>query len=320
MVTRSDFHRLAPYLWEAPRGVRGDMRVPARLYADEALLEAAFEDRSAEQLVNTATLPGVAGYALAMPDIHQGYGFPIGGVVATRLPSGAISPGGVGYDINCGVRLLTTRLREEEIRPHLERLMSALFHDVPSGLGKGHATALGAKEMAQALEHGAAWAVAQGYGTREDLEHTEERGTMPGADAGAVSERAKTRAREQMGTLGSGNHFLELDVVERVFDPAAAARLGLSEGGVVVWIHSGSRALGHQVCTDYVKELQTAGRRYGIELPDRELACAPADSPEGRRYFAAMACAANFAWANRQMMTHLARLAFERVLAGQVRD
>jgi len=320
MVTIRDFRRLAPYLWEAPRTARPGMRVPARIYADEALLEAAQDDRSLEQLVNTATLPGIVKYALAMPDIHQGYGFPIGGVVATRLPSGVISPGGVGYDINCGVRLLTTRLHEEELRPHLERLMEALFRDVPSGVGRGHAQALTQKEMEQVLERGAAWAVGRGYGSQEDLEHTEERGSMQGADAGAVSERAKTRAKDELGTLGSGNHFLEVDVVDRVFDPTVAQRFGLEEGIVVVWIHSGSRALGHQVCTDYVRELQVAGQRYGIELPDRELACAPLDSPEGKRYFAAMACAANYAWANRQMMTHLAREAFDRVLSGKVRD
>jgi tRNA-splicing ligase RtcB len=320
MVTRSDFRPLTPYLWEAPRDTRGDMRVPARLYADEGLFAAAFDDRSAEQLVNTTTLPGIVSYALAMPDIHQGYGFPIGGVVATRLPSGVISPGGVGYDINCGVRLLTSRLQLEELEPHLERLMATLYAEVPSGLGRGHTKALGQREMERVLEQGAAWVVAQGHGTRADLDHCEESGTMAGADPGAVSERAKSRAKDELGTLGSGNHFLELGVVDQVYDQAVATRFGLDEGVVVLWIHSGSRALGHQVCTDYVRELQAAGRRYGIQLPDRELACTPLDSPEGQRYFAAMAAAANFAWANRQMMTHLARRVCERVLAGQVRD
>jgi tRNA-splicing ligase RtcB (3'-phosphate/5'-hydroxy nucleic acid ligase) len=320
MVQAKDFVRLAPFLWELPKGARGDMRVPARLYADAKLFDMAFEDRSSEQLINTTTLPGIVGYALAMPDIHQGYGFPIGGVAATRLPSGVISPGGVGYDINCGVRVLTSRLTEEEIRPFLDRLMTALFQEVPSGVGRGHAAALAGRQLDQVLEQGAAWAVSQGFGTREDLAHTEEQGSMAGGEAGAVSQRAKTRARDQLGTLGSGNHFLEIDVVERIFDPAVAARFGLVEGRVVVWIHSGSRALGHQVCTDAVRELQSAGARYGIQLPDRELACAPFDSPEGRSYFQAMVCAANFAWANRQMMTHLARLAFEAVLAGQVPD
>jgi len=320
MVQRSDFRRLTPFLWELPKGARDDMRVAARIYADSELFNSAFDDRSAEQLINTSTLPGVVGYALAMPDIHQGYGFPIGGVAATRLPSGVISPGGVGYDINCGVRVLTTRLSEEEIRPHLEPLMSALFHDIPSGVGKGHTVALAAGQLDQVLEKGASWAVAQGYGSREDLAHTEESGTMAGGDAAAVSARAKSRAKDQLGTLGSGNHFVEIDVVERVHDPVVADRFGLVEGDVVVWIHSGSRALGHQVCTDAVRELQSAGARYGIRLPDRELACAPFDSPEGQRYFQAMVCAANFAWANRQMMTHLARLVFERALAGQVPD
>jgi tRNA-splicing ligase RtcB len=320
MVRRDDFRQLADVLWELPKSVREDMRVPARIYADKKLVDAAFEDRSAEQLINTATLPGIVGCALAMPDIHQGYGFPIGGVAATRLPAGVISPGGVGYDINCGVRVLTSTLEEEEIRPHLGPLMDALFREVPSGVGKGHATALSARQLDQVLEKGASWAVAQGYGTREDLAHTEESGTMAGADAGAVSDRAKNRAKDQLGTLGSGNHFLEIDVVDQVYDPLVAERFGLVEGRVVVWIHSGSRALGHQVCTDAVRELQSAGPRYGIRLPDRELACAPFDSPEGQRYFKAMVCAANFAWANRQMMTHLARQAFERVLAGKVKD
>lgn len=320
MVERKDFRRITPYLWEVPKGVRNDMLVPARIYADHELLTAAFEDRSAEQLVNTSTLPGIVGYALAMPDIHQGYGFPIGGVAATRLPSGVISPGGVGYDINCGVRLLTTRIHEEEISPYLDPLMTALFQDVPAGVGRGHTAALGARQLDQVLEKGASWAVAQGFGSQEDLAHTEEYGTMQGGDAGAVSERAKSRAKDQLGSLGSGNHFLEIDVIEKVYDPVTAERFGLDEGYVVVWIHSGSRALGHQVCTDSVRELQSAAARYGYHLPDRELACAPFDSPEGQRYFAAMVCAANFAWANRQMMTHLARLAFERVLAGQVPD
>ena len=320
MANKRDFRRLSPYLWELPRGARGDMNVAARLYADEELFAAAFEDRSAEQLVNTTTLPGIVAYALAMPDIHQGYGFPIGGVAATRLPSGAISPGGVGYDINCGVRVLTSQISEEEIRPHLDSLMTALFHDVPSGVGRGHASALASGQLDQIMEKGASWAVSHGYGTGEDLAHTEERGTMSGANPASVSARAKSRAKDQLGSLGSGNHFLEIGVVDRVYDPAVAARFGLVEGNVVLWIHSGSRALGHQVCTDHVRELQSASQRYGIRLPDRELACAPLDSPEGKRYFEAMVCAANFAWANRQMMTHLARLAFERVLAGKVRD
>jgi len=320
MVKPTDFRRLSPFLWELPKGARADMRVPARIYADEEFFEAAFEDRSAEQLVNTTTLPGLVAYALAMPDIHQGYGFPIGGVAATRLPSGVISPGGVGYDINCGVRVLTTHIAEEEVRPYLDPLMTALFQHVPCGVGRGHAGALGAKQLDQVLERGASWAVAMGFGTKEDLAHTEEQGTMEGANAGAVSERAKSRAKDQLGSLGSGNHFLEVDVIEQIYDPQVAARFGLVEGNIVVWIHSGSRALGHQVCTDAVRDLQSAMRNYGIQLPDRELACAPFDSPDGQRYFQAMVCAANFAWANRQMMTHLARQAFEQVLAGKVKD
>jgi tRNA-splicing ligase RtcB len=296
------------------------MRVPARLYADDALLEAALRDRSMEQLVNTTTLPGVVRYTLAMPDMHQGYGFPIGGVAATLLPKGVISPGGVGYDINCGVRLLSSRIRADELRPHLTTLMNVLFNKVPAGVGRGGKVHLSPRDMDRVLETGSRWVVKKGYGTQDDLDHTEEHGSMAGGDASKVSPRAKKRGANQLGSLGAGNHFLEIGEVMEIYDEEAAARFGLTEGHIAVWIHCGSRGLGHQVCTDYVRRFQDAVHRYRIDLPDRELVCAPFDSPEGKAYFAAMVCAANYAWANRQMITHLVRRTFEQVLAGKVRN
>ena len=320
MVHKKDLKRITDYLYEIPKEYREDMRVPARIYADEKLLEASFGDRSLEQLVNTATLPGIVSYALAMPDIHQGYGFTIGGVAATRYPSGVISPGGVGYDINCGVRLLISNMEANEIKPHISTLISALYRNVPSGVGKKGSIKLSPSQMDQVLEKGAAWAVKQGYGPQEDLERIEERGAMAGAEPGAVSSRAKERGKNQLGTLGSGNHFLEIEEVVEVYDQEVADAFGLFPGQLAVQIHSGSRGFGHQVCTDYVRSLQKAVTQYGIQLPDRELVCAPLDSPEGRDYFAAMAGAANYAWANRQCLTHHTRRTFEEVLAGKVRN
>jgi tRNA-splicing ligase RtcB len=320
MVNKKDLKRITDYLYEIPKEYREDMRVPARIYADEKLLEASFGDRSLEQLVNTATLPGIVSYALAMPDIHQGYGFTIGGVAATRYPSGVISPGGVGYDINCGVRLLISNMEANEIKPHISTLISALYRNVPSGVGKKGSIKLSPSQMDQVLEKGAAWAVKQGYGPQEDLERIEERGAMAGAEPGAVSSRAKERGKNQLGTLGSGNHFLEIEEVVEVYDQEVADAFGLFPGQLTVQIHSGSRGFGHQVCTDYVRSLQKAVTQYGIQLPDRELVCAPLDSPEGRDYFAAMAGAANYAWANRQCLTYHTRRTFEEILAGKVRN
>jgi tRNA-splicing ligase RtcB len=320
MVNKKDLKRITDYLYEIPKEYREDMRVPARIYADEKLLEASFGDRSLEQLVNTATLPGIVSYALAMPDIHQGYGFTIGGVAATRYPSGVISPGGVGYDINCGVRLLISNMEADEIKPHISTLISALYRNVPSGVGKKGSIKLSPSQMDQVLEKGAAWTVKQGYGPQEDLERIEERGAMAGAEARAVSSRAKERGKNQLGTLGSGNHFLEIEEVVEVYDQEVADAFGLFPGRLAVQIHSGSRGFGHQVCTDYVRSLQKAVTKYGIQLPDRELVCAPLDSPEGRDYFAAMAGAANYAWANRQCLTYHTRRTFEEVLAGKVRN
>ncbi|MBM4465980.1 MAG: RtcB family protein [Chloroflexi bacterium] len=320
MINKKDMKRVEEYVYEIPKSFRADMRVPARLYADEELLEAALEDRSVEQLVNTATLPGVVKYTLAMPDIHQGYGPPIGGVIPLRTSDGIISPGAVGYDINCGVRLLRSNILAEEVKPIMDDIVNALFRGVPSGVGRSGDVRLSHQQMDDVLEKGSAWAVSQGYGTKDDLEHTEERGGMAGAEARAVDPKAKKRGRDQLGTLGSGNHFVEVAEVEEVYDPEVAEAFGLFVGQMVVWVHSGSRGLGHQVCTDYVRDLQQAVTRYGIKLPDRELVCAPFDSPEGRNYFAAMASAANYAWANRQILSHRVRQILDDVLAGVVKD
>jgi tRNA-splicing ligase RtcB len=320
MVTRKDLRRISDYLYEIPKSYRADMRVPARIYVDEKLLEATFRDRTLEQLVNTATLRGVVKYTLAMPDAHQGYGPPIGAVIALRYPKGIISPGAVGYDVNCGVRLLISELYAEEVKPYMSELITALFRNVPSGVGKKGPIRLSFAQMDEVLREGARWTVKQGYGTREDIERLEENGGMAGADPGAVSPRAKERGRPQLGTLGSGNHFVEVQEVVEIYDEEVADAFGLFKGQLAIQVHSGSRGLGHQVCTDYVRALQSAVVKYGIKLPDRELVCAPIDSPEGRRYFGAMASAANYAWANRQCLTHFVRQAFERVLAGKVKS
>jgi tRNA-splicing ligase RtcB (3'-phosphate/5'-hydroxy nucleic acid ligase) len=319
MVQRSDLDRLGPVSWEIPTRFRQDMRVPVRLFADDALLEACLGDLSLTQAVNAATLPGLAGPMTVMPDVHQGYGFPIGGVAAARMSDGVISPGGIGYDINCGVRLLSSQIRLEEAQAHLPELASALFAHCPSGVGaKGHVP-LSSKELDRVCREGSGWVLRQGWASAEDLACTEEEGCLPGADPTCVSPRAKERGRPQLGSLGAGNHFLEVGVVEEVFDPDGAQAMGLQPGCLVLQIHCGSRGFGHQVCSDFVDELQPAVRRYGIQLPDRELVCAPIDSPEGQRYLAAMACAANYAFANRQILAHHARQAFEEVLCGRVR-
>jgi tRNA-splicing ligase RtcB len=320
MVSKGDLKRIDEYLYEIPRSFRADMRVPARFYADPELISEAMGDKSLDQLVNTATLPGIVNYALAMPDIHQGYGFPIGGVVATELPDGVISPGGVGYDINCGVRLLATQMVEEEVRPYLDDLASAIYANCPSGVGKGGSIKLKTGELERLIEGGARWALSRGYATQSDLVRTEESGCLKGADASKVSQRAKERGKGQVGTLGAGNHFIEVDVVTHVFDEAAADRMGLFRGQVAAQIHCGSRGFGHQVCGDYVKRFQKAVHKYGVTLPDRELVCAPISSPEGQDYLAAMKAAANYAFANRQVLTHHIRRSFEQALAGKVKN
>jgi tRNA-splicing ligase RtcB len=320
MVGTRDFKKIGDFLYEIPTSYRPDMRVPARFYADDRLLDGITGDRSLDQLVNTATLPGVVRYVVAMPDIHQGYGFPIGGVAATELPHGVISPGGVGYDINCGVRLLASTLEADAVRPHLDHLATVLYANCPSGVGQGGPVKLKPGELDEVMENGARWALKRGFATEADLDRTEEDGCLMGADAGKVSTRAQDRGRGQVGTLGAGNHFIEVDVVDLVEDEFAARRLGLFPAQVVVQIHCGSRGLGHQVCTDYVNLFQKAVRQYGLTLPDRELVCAPVASPEGRDYLAAMQAAANYAFANRQVLAFHIRRSFEQVLAGRVKN
>jgi len=290
------------------------MRVSARIYADEKLLQKVSEDKSLEQLINVATLPGIVNFAMAMPDIHEGYGFPIGGVAGFDLKKGIISPGGVGYDINCGVRVLRSQISVDDLAPHLEKLMNQIQRDVPSGVGRGGGVKLNPESMKAALEQGVKYVVAKGYGEADDVEYCEEQGAMLGAQASAVSDKAKSRGRDQLGTLGSGNHFLEVQKVDEIFDEAAAKIFGLFKNQATVMIHSGSRGLGHQVCTDYVSILHRQLVKYDLGLADPELACAPFDSPEGRQYFGAMAASANFAWANRQVIMHLVRGAWQRVL------
>lgn len=320
MVERSDFKQVKEYVYEVPVTYRQDMRVAARFYADEELMRGALGDKSLQQLVNTSTLPGIVKHALAMPDIHQGYGFPIGGVIATELPDGVISPGGVGYDINCGVRLAGTFLDYEDVAPYLDNLATALQKNCPTGVGKGGDVQLSTRELQRLVEKGARWALEKGMAAEADLERTEESGTISGADASKVSDRALERGRNQVGTLGAGNHFLELDVVDEVFDEKAAERMGLKPGRIVAQIHSGSRGFGHQVCSDYVKRFQRTLKKYNIQLADRELVCAPLSSPEGQDYLAAMRAAANYAFCNRQVLLHLIRRSFEQVLKGKVEN
>jgi len=315
-----DLVRVEREIWEIPTSFRDDMRVPARLYADESLLEDALGDRSVEQLINTTTLPGIVKYALAMPDIHQGYGFPIGGVVATKLPDGVISPGGVGYDINCGVRVLASQSTAEEVQPFLDELAHTLYRNCPSGVGRGGEIRLEDSELDRVLEEGSRWALEKGHARAEDLVHTEQSGIIAGADAAFVSKRARGRGRDQIGTLGAGNHFIEVDHVSHVYDEKAGRRLGLFPNQVAVQVHCGSRGLGHQVCAEYVSRFQKTVRDYGIQLPDRELVCAPFSSPEGQEYFRAMSCAANFAFANRQVLAHNIRRSFEQVLRGKIHN
>jgi tRNA-splicing ligase RtcB len=317
-IAKSQLRKLDRYRWLVPRSTREGMLTDALIYADEHLLEAILGDLSIEQAMNVACLPGIVCRSLAMPDIHQGYGFPIGGVAATRLRDGVVSPGGVGFDINCGVRLLASNLGRDTVREKLRELVNQLFRDVPSGAGSEGPIPCTHKDLDDVLETGAGWMVEHGYGEASDIEFCEESGALDGADPKKVSDRAKQRGRTQLGTLGSGNHFLEVQYVEQVFDEVAEV-FGLAEGQVVVLIHCGSRGLGHQVCTDYLKTMNEAMRRYGISLPDRQLACVPSRSPEGRDYLAAMAAAANYAWANRQAITHAARGSFAKVF-GQVAE
>ncbi len=304
------FQKVDDYRWLIPR--EGKMRVPGLVFASESMVEDLRKDKSAEQVVNVATLPGILGYSMAMADMHWGYGFPIGGVAAFDADEGVLSPGGVGYDINCGVRLVRTNLRRVEIAHQLEELSLALHRAVPSGVGSKSHRKLDDRELGQVLEQGAGWAVRNGYGLQADLDVMEEGGCMSGADPSAVSERARERGRPQLGSLGSGNHFCEIGHVAEVYDEQTARAFGLEVGQVTILLHSGSRGFGYQVCDDYLRTMIKASSRYGIELPDRQLCAAPLHSPEAKQYFAAMICAVNFAFANRQMMTHFVREGFER--------
>jgi len=294
------------YRWRIPKSYKAGMRVPGLIYADEDMLEHILEEQALEQVANVAFLPGIVGYSLAMPDLHWGYGFAIGGVAAMRMDDGVVSPGGVGFDINCGVRILRTNLTQEEVQPKIKRLIEALYTSVPSGLGSKGKIRLRSGEIDEVLVKGSRWAVEKGYGRPEDLDTTEERGEMAGTDTARVSGRAKERGVPQLGTLGSGNHFLEVAVVDEIYEPDIAGVMGINQPGqVMLLVHCGSRGLGHQVADDYIKEMVRAMQKYGIEVPDRQLACSPVKSPEGQAYLAAMRCAANYAWANRQCMPGL---------------
>jgi tRNA-splicing ligase RtcB len=306
--------RVGPYLWRIPPDAKAGMRVPALIVADESLMAQIRSDASLEQLANGAMLPGIVKAALAMPDIHQGYGLPVGGVVATDAERGVVSPGAIGFDINCGVRLLATSLRKSEIESRVRPLVEALYRAIPTGVGARGRLNLTPSELGQVMERGAGWAVDRGHGLAADLEHIESRGALEGAVRDSVSEHARERGLRQLGTLGSGNHFLEVQVVDEVYDEPAAMRFGLGVGTVTVMIHTGSRGLGHQVCTDSLKVTERALGRYGITVPDRQLACAPVDSEEARAYLGAMRAAANFAFANRQVLTQWTREVFADVL------
>ena len=313
--------QLSPYTWEVPQSYKPGMRVPGIIYASAEMMEDIRSDQSLEQVANVACLPGIVGASLAMPDIHWGYGFPIGGVAATRARDGVVSPGGVGFDIDCGVRLLRTDLEEQEVRAKLDDLVTRLFQAVPSGVGSSGRLRLSKDECDEVMRKGARWAVEHGMGDEADLEVTEERGCMAGADPDLVSQRAKERGAPQLGTLGSGNHFLEVQRVDEIYEPEIAAALGIRHvGQVAVLIHTGSRGLGHQVCNDFLERMGEAQQRYHIELPDRQLACAPIQSPEGQDYLGAMAAAANFAWANRQTIAHWVRETFEQTFGKSWRE
>ncbi|KPJ57581.1 tRNA-splicing ligase [Parcubacteria bacterium DG_74_2] len=314
MISKKDFRKINDYLWEIPKSLRSDMRVPARTYVSEKMLEESFKDRSLGQLINIATLPGIQKYALAMPDMHEGYSSPIGGVAAIRISDGIISPGMAGYDINCGMKLLKSEYSEKDVKPYLENLATEIQKEVPSGLGKGRKIKISIEQINRILEKGAQKLVEQGYGEKEDVENCEANGKLEWADINTVSDRAKNRGRDQVGTLGSGNHFLEIQKVKEVFNEKVAEAFGLFKDQIVIMIHTGSRGLGHQVCTDYLRIMIPAMQKYRIKVPDREFACVPFNSPEGQRYFGAMASAANYAWANRQMIAHFIRKAWKNIL------
>ncbi len=312
--SRVTLEKIDDFRWRIPKSYKGGMRVEGVVYADEKLLKDIHQDKALEQVANVAFLPGIVKYSLAMPDIHWGYGFPIGGVAATDIEAGGVvSPGGVGFDINCGVRLVKTDLQYDEIKDKIKDLVYALFSDVPTGVGSKGDIRVSAKEEKDILIRGSKWAVEKGYGVPEDLECTEENGAISGADPDAVSERAYERGKAQSGTLGSGNHFLEVQVIDQLYDRDICDELGLNLGQITVMIHSGSRGFGYQICDDYVRQMMPCLQKYNINVPDRQLVCAPVNSLEAKEYLGAMRCAANYAWNNRQCLMHLTRKVFERV-------
>lgn len=314
-------NKISEVEYEISKTAKEGMRVPVRIYANQQLLQKIVEDRTIEQAVNVAHLPGIKKFSIVLPDGHEGYGFPIGGVAATNYDDGVVSPGGVGYDINCGVRLLYTPLFEADVRPKLKQLVHELFVQVPSGLGSKGQVRLSSSGLDSVLNEGVDWAVANGYGFVEDREFCEENGHIKFADASMVSSNAKSRGAPQTGSLGSGNHFLEVGVVNKIFNENAAKTFGLfGLGQIMLWVHTGSRGLGHQVCSDYLRVMEQASRKYNIVLPDRELASVPVHSPEGEKYLGGMAAAANFAWANRQMITHWVRKAFSKIFGVEERE
>lgn len=312
-VEKQHIKKLEEYLWEIPKSFRQDMRVSAQVLASEVILDDIIEDRSLNQLVNVATLPGIQKASMVMPDVHEGYGFPIGGVAATIFPDGVISPGGIGYDINCGVRLLLSNLHIEDLKVHREKLSKELFAQIPSGMGKGGQIKLSQLQIDSVLMKGAEWAVEHGYGQWDDLKYMESHGRLQEADSTCVSDMAKKRGSDQLGTIGSGNHFVEVDYVDEIFDMRIAESFNLKKNQVVVLIHTGSRGLGHQVATDYIRIMVNSMSDYGIKLPDRELACVPFNSVQGQRYFKAMCAAANFAWCNREVISWEVRKAWTNV-------
>jgi Uncharacterized conserved protein len=313
-IWQGPLKKIDEYRFCIPKSYKDGMRVDGIIYADEKLMQDVRHDRAAEQVANVAFLPGIVYASLAMPDIHWGYGFPIGGVAATDVENGGvISPGGVGFDINCGVRLLKTNFQFEEIKGKIKDIVYGLFNNVPAGVGSKGDIRVSEREEKEIMLKGAKWAVEKGFGTQDDLECTEEYGAIAGADPAAVSDRAYTRGKAQSGTLGSGNHFLEVQVIDKIIDQEICDSFGLSEGQITIMIHSGSRGLGYQVCDEYARDMIKCLEKYKIEVPDRQLACAPVNSSEGRAYLSAMRCAANYAWNNRQCLMHLTRKTFEGI-------
>ncbi len=320
MVAQIDFYPLSQFEWEIPKSFRPDMQIPVRVFASKKMLEDALKDKSIEQAVNASTLPGFVGWIAVMPDVHQGYGFPIGGVAASDMNHGVITPGGIGYDINCGVRLASSHISISEIKPYLSTLINHIYMVCPSGVGEKSSFNLSQSELEEICQIGSSWALKKGLATSTDVERTEDQGCIRNADPNFVSSRAKERGKSQLGTLGSGNHFIEIDIVDEIFESEVADVFGLFENCIAVQIHSGSRGLGHQVCTDYVSSFQSVQSKYHMSIPDRELVCAPISSKEGQTYMKAMRCAANFAFVNRQMLLNGVRDAFAQCLTGKVDD